>query len=254
VRCGRYPLSVGAAPALAILLSIGASGCEGDRQPRGVPSASAWKPPEAQPSEVDPRIAAGPSDAGGGDPHAGMQMEGGGADPHAGLDMGGQGGADPHAGLDMGGQGGADPHAGLDMEGEEDPEMAALQPPDPDRKIDDKKFLRGTIRADAKLAGSIKSGAVMFLSAVPIEPTTGEVLGAPVAVARLDVGKLPVPFELTERNAMAAGTRFEGDVMITAWVDGDGEARTKEPGDVEGRVRARIPARNIDLVLDTALR
>jgi hypothetical protein len=186
-----------------------------------------------------------------GDPHAGMQMEGDGADPHAGLDMGGQG-ADPHAGLDMGGQG-ADPHAGLDM-GEEDPAMAALQPPDPDRKIDETKFLRGTIRADAKLAGGIKSGAVMFLSAVPIEPSTGEVLGAPVAVARLDVDKLPMPFELTERNAMAAGTRFEGDVMITAWIDGDREARTKEPGDVEGRLRARIPSGKLELVLDTALR
>jgi hypothetical protein len=212
---------------------------------------SAWKAPEAQPSQVDRGVAAAPSDAGMGDPHAGMQMEGGGADPHAGLDMGGQG-ADPHAGLDMGGQG-ADPHAGLDM-GEEDPAMAALQPPDPDRKIDETKFLRGTIRADTKVAGGIKSGAVMFLSAVPIEPSTGEVLGAPVAVARLDVDKLPMPFELTERNAMAAGTRFEGDVMITAWIDGDGEARTKEPGDVEGRLRARIPSGKLDLVLDTALR
>jgi hypothetical protein len=53
---------------------------------------------------------------------------------------------------------------------------------------------------------------------------------------------------------MAAGTRFDGDVVITARVDGDGEARTKEPGDVEGRVQARVPAKDLDLVLDTALR
>ncbi len=252
MRCGRYQLSVGAAPVLTILVSIALGGCDGDRQPRGVPSASAWKPPDAQQSEVERGGGAGKSVEGeADDPHAGRQMDG--DDPHAGLDMGGQGGADPHAGLDMGGQGGADPHAGLDM-GEDDPAMAALQPPDPDRKIDDSKFLRGTIRADAKLAAGIKSGAVLFLSAVPIDPTSGEVLGAPVAVARLDVDKLPMPFELTERDAMAAGTRFEGDVMISAWVDGDGEARTKEPGDVEGRVRARIPARSVELVLDTALR
>ncbi len=262
MRCPRYDLSVSAAPVLTILIPIllAPSGCDSDGQPRGVPSASAWKAPDAVKSEVDRRGGASADQPGAGppsgdDPHAGMQMDG--ADPHAGLDMGGQGGGqDPHAGLDMGGggQGGQDPHAGLDMGGEEDPAMAAMQPPDPDRKIDASKFLRGTIRADAKMAAGIKSGAVLFLSAVPVDPATGEVLGAPVAVARLDVGKLPMRFELTERDAMAAGTRFEGDVLITAWIDGDGEARTKEPGDVEGRLRARVPAKGLDLILDTALR
>ena len=245
MRCARFELSVSAAPVLTILVPIllAQSGCDRDTEPRGLPSVSAWKSPEAKQSEVD--RGGGPSaeqpgagQPGADDPHAGMQMEG----------------SDPHAGLDMGGQGGADPHAGLDMGGAEDPAMAAMQPPDPDRKIDASKFLRGTIRADAKVAAGIDSGAVLFLSAVPVDPATGEVLGAPVAVARLEVGKLPMRFELTERDAMAAGTRFEGDVLITAWVDGDGEARTKEPGDVEGRLRARVPARGLDLVLDTALR
>lgn len=56
--------------------------------------------------------AGSPTEGGGEDPHAGMDM--GGADPHAGMDMGG--GADPHAGMDMSG-GGADPHGGMAMGG-----------------------------------------------------------------------------------------------------------------------------------------
>jgi hypothetical protein len=63
-----------------------------------------------------------------------------------------------------------------------------------------------------------------------------------------------MPFELTERDVMTAGTRFDGEVLIRARVDGDGEARTKLPGDVEGSLRARVPSQNLDLVLDTPLR
>lgn len=253
-----------ASSVLLLLALAAAAACDRGGEPRGVPPPSAWKAPEARPSEVSPGggASAGGDDGGGqgaeagegGDPHAGMQLEGG-DDPHAGLDAGGA--SDPHAGLDMGGAG--DPHAGLDMGGagdgaEEDPKMAAIDPPDPDRPIDKSRFLRGTIRADAKVASAIKRGAVLFLSAWPIDPTSGEMTGTPVAVARLEVDQLPVRFELSERDAMAAGTRFEGHVLIVARVDGDAEARTKEPGDVEGQLRARIPAKGLELVLDTALR
>src|SRR5690606_11471667 len=167
-------------------------------------------------------------------------------DPHAGLDMGGAG--DPHAGLDMGGAG--DPHAGLDME------MAGLEPPDPDRPIDQSKFLRGRIRAAGDAAGApgLVKGAIVFLSAWPIDPATGESLGAPVAVDKLELGELPMEFQLDERHMMVKGTRFEGTVLLRAHVDGDGEARTREPGDVEGTVKATIPSTGIDLVLDTVLR
>jgi hypothetical protein len=237
-----------ASSVLLILALAAAAGCDKDGEPRGTPPAAGWKSPAEKASQVSAggggstsHDAADGGFAGGGD--------GDGADPHA----------DPHAGLDMGGgQGagdGADPHAGLDMGGgEEDPEMAAVEPPDPDRPIDESKFLRGRIRADAKVASAIERGAVLFLSAWPIDAASGEVIGSPVAVARLEVGELPIRFDLSERNAMAAGTRFEGDVLIVARVDGDGEARTKEPGDVEGQLRARVPARNLELVLDTALR
>jgi hypothetical protein len=257
VRYASDELTVSAPRALTVTMMVVAalllSACQRDEGTRGTPPPSAWKPPPAESAALaEGGARASASDAGAGDPHAGA------GDPHAGLDLGGAG--DPHAGIDMSEPhssptGDQDPHANLDMgSGESDPQMAAMDPPDPDRPIDANKFLRGKIRADAQVADAIKSGAVLFLSAWPVDPSTGEVLGAPVAVAKLTVDKLPAEFELSEHDAMAAGTRFDGDVVITARVDGDGEARTKEPGDVEGRVQARIPAKGLDLVLDTALR
>jgi hypothetical protein len=34
-------------------------------------------------------------------------------------------------------------------------------------------------------------------------------------------------------------------------VDRDGEAMSRKPGDIEGSVRAKIPARGLKIVLDT---
>ncbi|HKE16457.1 MAG TPA: hypothetical protein VKB80_16405 [Kofleriaceae bacterium] len=243
-------------PLLLVLATV--SGCDKGGDKRGMPSSQSWKPPAPQASEVDQtggavgRSRGGSHGAGEGDD----QGAGAGAAPDD------EGGVDPHAGMQQ--DGGVDPHAGLDMSGgeaegeaaggEEDPKMASIESPDPDRPIDANKYLRGTIRADAKVAAGIRPGAVLFLSAWPIDPASGEVTGSPVAVARLDVSRLPMPFELSERDAMAAGTRFEGDVLISARIDGDAEARTKEPGDVEGQLRAHVPAKGLDLVLDSLLR
>jgi hypothetical protein len=192
---------------------------------------------------------------GGADPHAGLDM--GGADPHAGLDMGGadphagvdMGGSDPHAGLDMGG---SDPHAGLDMGGGEET-LGGLQPPDPNRKIDPGMFLKGSLTASKATAGLIRPGAIIFLSVRPVNKATGETLGSPLAVERLEVQSLPIRFQLSEQQTMVAGTAFEGDVMVYARMDGDGEASTTLAGDVEGSVMATIPADGLKLSLDTVV-
>jgi hypothetical protein len=132
--------------------------------------------------------------------------------------------------------------------------MAALQPPDPSRPIDRSKALRGTIQATSETKALIKPGAVIFISVKPIDVTSGEVIGSPLAVDRVDVTSLPMKFSLDESKAMSSGTTFDGDVVIIARVDGDREARTKEPGDIEGSVRAKIPAENLTIQLDTVLR
>jgi hypothetical protein len=211
-----------------------------------VPPAAQWKPPDVEPSVVGTDVTGG----GARDAHRGAGQRPS-RSPHDGDGphrMEGEDAEDPHAGLgiDTG-----DPHAGMDMGAEDD--LGGLEPPDPDRPIDPKKFLRGRIRAGAK-AGTIAPGAIVFVSAWPIDKATGEVLGSPLAVEKLTADKMPLEFRLDERNMMVKGTRFEGDVLIVARIDKDGEARTKEPGDIEGRLRARVPADKLDLVLDTVLR
>jgi hypothetical protein len=235
---------------MALLIALG--GCE--EPTMRVPPAAEWKPPEVQPSVVGSGAA---SSAGARDPHAAAGSrpsraphDGDGPHRTPGEDEDAVDPDDPHAGLDMGGA--DDPHAGLDMEGAPD-DLGGLEPPDPDRPIDQTKFLRGTIRAGGK-AGVIAPGATVFVSAWPVDTTTGDVLGAPLAVEKLTADKLPLAFRLDERNMMVKGTRFEGEVIVVARVDKDGEARTKEPGDVEGRARARIPSEKVAIVLDTVLR
>jgi len=227
---------------VALAAAALACGCEKKDGGTDMPAAKQWNAPSPVASQTGAAGSAqGGMAMGGGDPHAGMDM--GGGDPHGGMNMGG---GDPHGGMNMGG---GDPHAGMDMGGGE----MAMPAPDPNRPIDQSKFLRGVIDGTAKTKPLIKPGAILFIAVRPIDPKTGQVIGSPLAVDRIDVAKLPVPFELTEARAMVAGTQFAGDVVIEARGDGDGEARSKEPGDVVGSVRARIPATELRLELDSVL-
>jgi cytochrome c-type biogenesis protein CcmH len=115
-------------------------------------------------------------------------------------------------------------------------------------------FVKGSIASNADTAALIEPGAIVFLSVRPINKATGEILGQPLAVERIDIRTLPVEFHLSGANSMVAGTQFDGDVEIYARVDRDGEASSVMPGDVEGRVKATIPAEGLALVLDTVIK
>jgi hypothetical protein len=186
--------------------------------------------PHAQGQPANPHAGVAPDN-----PHAG----GAPANPHAGVAP-----ANPHAGVAP-----ADPHGGS-----VDELPPGLEPPDPNREIDPNKYLKGKIVASKKTASKVKSGAILYLSVRPVDPKTGQVSSALLAVERIDLtGSLPVPFNLTEANAMVRGTQFAGDVQVYARVDQDGEARTKQKGDIEGAVLTRIPADKLVLTLDTIL-
>jgi hypothetical protein len=112
--------------------------------------------------------------------------------------------------------------------------------------------IRGTIRLADKLKDKAPAGAAIFLvaRAVPAGATAG--VGPPVAVQRYAVGSWPQNFELTQDNVMIAGTRLEGRVVLSARVDQDGDAMTKQVGDIEGATPPiSVPAQGVDLVLDT---
>ncbi len=150
---------------------------------------------------------------------------------------------DPHAGLDMGST--SDPHAGLDMSGQADGFVA----PNPNRVVNPKMFVSGRIETNPQTKALVQAGATVFVSVRPINGKPGQTL----AVELYKVRAFPVEFYLSGAQSMVAGTVFSGDVEVYARVDGDGEASTVLPGDVEGRVLATIPVSGLSLVLDTVL-
>ena len=130
--------------------------------------------------------------------------------------------------------------------------MPNLPPPDPNRKIDPSHHIKGVIAIHPKAADRAAPGGAVFVS-VKKADSGGQPTGAPLAVQKLTWDKDQIPFEITEENAMIAGTELTGDVVVTARYDHDGDAISKQPGDVVGQLRVKIPADGVKLYLDTIL-
>jgi len=224
-----------------------AIGC-GKKAKEGLPPAERWDQLSSAGAMVAAEQAQGPrapgASAAAADPHAGVPGAPplGGEDPHAGMDMGGMGG----------GMGGDDPHAGMDMGGGVDVTQLGVAPPDPDRKIDPSRRVKGTIRVDAKVKDRVKPSVPVFI-VIRRAGADGQPTGSALAVEKLTWAGDSIPFELTEANAMSAGTELTGDVVVTARYDQDSDAISKQPGDVTGQVRAKVPADKVELLLDTVL-
>jgi hypothetical protein len=230
------------------LAASSASGCSKKTQD-GLPPASEWSASEVPspssesapevPSFTPPRGMGGASS----NPHAGLDMNGDPSNPHAGLDMSGDP-SNPHAGLDMS----QNPHAG----GGTDVTKLGLAAPDPDRPIDPSHRIAGTISVDPKAKDRVKPGTSVFLIVKRAGPD-GAPTGPALAVDKLSWTSGGVAFELTDAQAMVAGTELSGDVIVMARYDQDSDALSKEPGDVTGQLRVKVPAENVKLSLDTVL-
>lgn len=220
------------------------SACSRDNKSQdGLPPAQEWQqnnsgamvqmgkpgdlpPPEPPPGMMNPHSGHGANPRGGGDdPHAGLGIDP--ADPHAGL------GIDPH-----GGSGGAN--------------VPPIPGPDPNRKIDPNRFVKGVIKIHEKAKARAKSGMPVFLVVKKVD-ATGQPVGMPLAVDKLTWNATDLVFELSEQQAMVAGTELTGDVVVTARYDQDGDASSKEPGDITGSTRVKLPADNVTIFLDTIL-
>jgi hypothetical protein len=227
---------------------VTAAGCSKKTQD-GLPPATEWQTsPARAAADNDPLPEATPPPGmvrRTPSPHAGLDMDESGdpSNPHAGLDMGGDG-SDPHAGLDVGGN----PHAG----GGTDVTKLGLAAPDPDRAIDPSHRIAGTITIDAKAKNHVKIGTPVFLL-VKRAGADGQPSGPPLAVDKLTWSGDGMAFELTEEQAMVAGTDLTGDVVVMAHYDQDSDALSKQPGDVTGQIKVKIPADHVVLVLDTVL-
>jgi hypothetical protein len=244
MRCAIWAAAVGV---------LAAAGCSKKSQ-GGLPPATEWQTapaesnaPEPDPAEAIPHFTPPPGmTSRPSNPHAGLDM-GDPSNPHAGLDMGDPN--DPHAGLDMSGEGDSDnPHAG----GGTDVTKLGLAAPDPDRPIDPSHRITGTITVDPKAKNKVKPGTSVFLIVKRAGPD-GAPSGPPLAVDKLTWTGDGMAFELTEEQAMVAGTDLGGDVVVMARYDQDSDALSRQPGDVTGQIRVRIPAEHVKLTLDTVL-
>jgi cytochrome c-type biogenesis protein CcmH len=111
--------------------------------------------------------------------------------------------------------------------------------------------VRGSIEIAPELAGQLPAEAVLFVIA-RIRGASG---GPPLAVLRLPAPRFPLPFEIGAQNLMIPSQRFEGDLTLTAQLDGDGNASTRLPGDLRGELPepVRPGAEGVRLLLDQRL-
>jgi cytochrome c-type biogenesis protein CcmH len=88
--------------------------------------------------------------------------------------------------------------------------------------------IRGTLELAPELEGSVPRGGVVFLVA------RGPGGGPPVAVKRIPEPSFPLDFEIGPDDRMIQTIPFQGPLQISARVDGDGNATSREPGDLSG--------------------
>ena len=88
--------------------------------------------------------------------------------------------------------------------------------------------ISGTLSLGPGMEEKVRSGAVLFLMA-----RAGET-GPPLAVVRTRDPKFPLDFEIGPDDRMIPSIPFAGPLRITARLDGDGNAMTREAGDLTG--------------------
>ncbi len=108
--------------------------------------------------------------------------------------------------------------------------------------------ISGTISVDSSLAGDVPSQGMLFVIARPF----GVNAGPPMAVLRVPSPSFPLRFEIGPDNVMIPSMRFEGNIGISARLDGDGNAMTKLPGDLSGATTQPLQpgAADVEIVLD----
>lgn len=119
-------------------------------------------------------------------------------------------------------------------------------------EFDPKSVVTGALRLDDKVKSKVKEGDTIFLTARAFDPSGAQ--GPILAVKKLTAGKWPMAFQLDARDAMMTGTKLSGKIVVTVRVDKDGDAITKNPGDVSGVSRALdVPSEKVVVTLDTVL-
>jgi hypothetical protein len=130
-----------------------------------------------------------------------------------------------------------------DQAAEVDPNHAPSK--DPAAPVDPNKRIKGVFKLGAKVADKVKADGAIFLI-VKKADAAGQPTGSALAVDRVTWKGVGQGFELGFEDVT-------GEVLVMARYDQDLDASTKQPGDVVGMTRVKIPSDNVVLELDTVL-
>lgn len=111
--------------------------------------------------------------------------------------------------------------------------------------------ISGVITLAPELADQVPPGAVLFL----VARGAGTRGGPPLAVQRLTVSEFPIEFEIGPGDVMIPSMRFEGQISLSARIDLDGNAVSRQPGDLQGASAAPVApgATGVSIVIDEQL-
>jgi hypothetical protein len=113
----------------------------------------------------------------------------------------------------------------------------------------DAEPIRGVVTVADELAGRVPEGAVLFLMA-RVGPKRSL-----VAVQRIAAPSLPLHFAIGPGDRMGQRVPFAGEFELSARLDADGDAGSRQPGDLQGRAPGgHAPgASGVTIVLDELL-
>jgi cytochrome c-type biogenesis protein CcmH len=105
--------------------------------------------------------------------------------------------------------------------------------------------LRGTVRLSPSLKDPWPQGSPVFVIA------RGEGGGPPFAARRYDGVKAPFRYSLGPADAMIAGSALPAKLVVSVRVDQDGDALTRQLGDLEGGPSSPVgPRGSADVTVD----
>lgn len=110
--------------------------------------------------------------------------------------------------------------------------------------------LRGTITLAPELERKAPAGAILFIIARGAQGG-----GPPLAVKRVESPRFPLDFEIGPDDRMIEAMPFAGPLQLSARLDADGNAMTRNPGDLQGEAPGTYEpgATGIALTIDQSL-
>jgi hypothetical protein len=119
----------------------------------------------------------------------------------------------------------------------------------PMRGSGSKEAIRGRVELAEGLSGRVPPGAVLFVIA-----RRGSA-GQPMAVKRIASPRFPLEFAIGPDDRLTEAAPFDGPLQLTALIDADGNATTRNPGDLQGALPDPVApgASGLTLTIDELL-